>query len=118
MSIPRRKILVQVKGGHAERGDVTKLLGDAENQKFAGGVLITLEPPTRQMRIEAADAGNFKVHIREDGVVTEKSFPKIQILTVEKLMSGVERLSAPPRINLFARAEVEDVSGKQEGLNL
>jgi site-specific DNA-methyltransferase (adenine-specific) len=118
ITTPRRKILVQVKGGHVERGDVTKLLGDSENQKFAGGVLITLELPTKQMRIEAADAGNFKVHIREDGVVTEKSFPKIQILTVEKLMNGTERLNAPPRINLFAKAEVEDISGKQEDFNL
>ncbi|HEY5296335.1 MAG TPA: DNA methyltransferase [Verrucomicrobiae bacterium] len=118
IAIPRRKILVQVKGGHVERGDVTKLLGDVNNQGFASGVFITLEPPTRQMRIEEADAGNFKVHIREDGIVTEKSFPKIQILTVEKLMLGTERLNAPPRINLFAKAEVENISGKQEGLNL
>jgi hypothetical protein len=46
----REKILVQVKGGGVERGDVTRLLGDANNQKFVGGILITLEKPTKPMR--------------------------------------------------------------------
>ena len=116
MAIPRRKILVQVKGGHTDRGDVAKLLGDVNNQKFAAGVLITLEKPTKPMRIEAADAGSYKVHVRENGEAIEASFPKIQILSVEKLMDGTEHLKAPPRINLFAKAEIEDVSGKQTHL--
>ena len=53
----REKIIVQVKGGAVNRSDVATLLGDVENQKAAGGVLITLEKPSKQMRTEAADAG-------------------------------------------------------------
>lgn len=42
-AVHREKIIVQVKGGGVNRGDVATLLGDVENQKAAGGVLITLE---------------------------------------------------------------------------
>src|SRR5882724_4087953 len=52
--VHREKIIVQVKGGGVNRGDVATLLGDVENQKAAGGVLITLEKPSKQMRTEAA----------------------------------------------------------------
>src|SRR5207248_7036246 len=38
--VHREKIIVQVKGGGVNRGDVATLLGDVENQKAAGGILI------------------------------------------------------------------------------
>jgi hypothetical protein len=50
----RRKIIVQGKGGGVKRGDVATLLGDVNNQKAAGGILLTLEELTRPMRDEAA----------------------------------------------------------------
>ncbi|MBI3849563.1 MAG: hypothetical protein HY298_04630 [Verrucomicrobia bacterium] len=56
----RRKIIVQVKGGGVKRGDVATLLGDVNNQKAAGGILLTLEKPTKPMRDEAADAGRYE----------------------------------------------------------
>jgi hypothetical protein len=43
---------VQVKGGEVNRSDVATLLGDVEDQKAAGGLLITLEKPAKQMRTE------------------------------------------------------------------
>ena len=97
----RRKILVQVKGGGVKRSDVATLLGDVNNQKFAGGVLITLEKPSKPMREEAADAGRY------ESKLWQNSYPKIQILTVEGLMNQTERLDAPPRTNPFAKAEIE-----------
>src|SRR5216110_1679620 len=42
-SVHREKIIVQIKGGRVNSGDVATLLGDVENQKAAGGVLITLD---------------------------------------------------------------------------
>jgi hypothetical protein len=42
-----------------QRNDLSTLLGDVNNQKFTGGILITLEKPTKPMRKEAADAGRF-----------------------------------------------------------
>ena len=49
-------MIVQVKGGGVKRGDVATLPGDVNNQKAAGGILLTLEKPTKPMRDEAVDA--------------------------------------------------------------
>jgi site-specific DNA-methyltransferase (adenine-specific) len=106
--VHREKIIVQVKGGGVNRSDVATLLGDVENQKAAGGVLITLEKPTKQMRAEAADAGRFVSKLWHD-----KDYPKIQILTVECLLNGAERVDAPPQLNPFAIAARESVRHKQ-----
>jgi Restriction endonuclease len=64
--VHREKIIVQVKGGGVNRGDVAILLGDVENQKAAGGVLITLEKPSKQMRTEAAEAGRYSSKLWHD----------------------------------------------------
>src|SRR5437763_1872867 len=100
--VHREKIIVQVNGGGVNRGDVATLLGDVENQKAAGGVLITLERPSKQMRTEAADAGRYASKLWHD-----KDYPRIQILTVEGLLDGNERVDAPPQLNPFAMAARE-----------
>ena len=68
----RERIIVQVKGGGVNRSDVATLLGDVENQKAAGGVLITLDKPSKQMRTEAADAGRYTSKLWHD-----KDYPRI-----------------------------------------
>ena len=108
----RRRILVQVKGGGVKRSDVATLIGDVSNQKFAAGVLITLEPPTNPMREEAADAGRYKANLLDES----KSYPKIQILTVGGLMNKTERVDAPPQTNPFLRAEPEGIRESQQVL--
>jgi site-specific DNA-methyltransferase (adenine-specific) len=107
----REKILVQVKGGGVQRNDVSTLLGDVNNQKFAAGILITLEKPTKPMREEAADAGRYESKLWHD-----KDYPKIQILTIEGLLSGKERVEAPPQMNPFAKAQREGKAEKQTDL--
>jgi site-specific DNA-methyltransferase (adenine-specific) len=104
----RQKILVQVKGGGVQRNDVSTLLGDVNNQKFVGGILITLEKPTKPMREEAVDAGRYESKLWHD-----KDYPKIQILTIEGLLSGKERVEAPPQLNPFAKAQREGKAEKQ-----
>lgn len=107
----RQKILVQVKGGGVQRNDISTLLGDVNNQKFAAGILITLEKPTKPMREEAADAGRYESKLWHD-----KDYPKIQILTIEGLLSGKERVEAPPQLNPFAKAQREGNAEKQSEL--
>ena len=107
----REKILVQVKGGGVKRNDISTLLGDVNNQKFAAGILVTLEKPSKPMRAEAADAGRYESKLWHD-----KNYPKIQILTIEGILSGQERVEAPPQINPFAKAALENNSPKQPGL--
>jgi site-specific DNA-methyltransferase (adenine-specific) len=103
----REKILVQVKGGGVQRNDVATLLGDVNNQKFVAGILITLEKPTKPMRTEAADAGRYTSKLWH-----KKDYPKIQILTIEGLIDGSERVDSPPQENPFAKAGAETISGK------
>ena len=106
--VHREKIIVQVKGGGVNRGDVATLLSDVNNQKAAGGVLTTLEKPSKQMRMEAAEAGRFISKLWHD-----KGYPRIQTLTVEGLLNETERIDAPPQINPFAMAARESAREKQ-----
>ncbi len=105
----RERILVQVKGGGVKRNDVATLLGDVNNQKFVAGILITLERPTKPMREEAVDAGRYTSKLWHD-----KDYPKIQILTIEGLLGGTERVQAPPQLNPFAKAPREANPQKQQ----
>jgi hypothetical protein len=76
------------------------------NQKFVGGILITLEKPSKPMREEVADAGRYTSNFWH-----EKDYPKLQILTIEGLMSGKEHVEAPPQVNPFAKASKDTISG-------
>ena len=107
----RRKLIVQVKGGGVKRNDVATLLGDVNNQKAAGGILLTLEKPTKPMRDEAADAGRYQSKPWHD-----KDYPTIQILTIEGLLDKTERVDAPPQANPFAKAQRESKPQKQADL--
>jgi site-specific DNA-methyltransferase (adenine-specific) len=72
-------------------------------------ILITLEKPTKSMREEAADAGRYTSKFWHD-----KDYPKIQILTIEGLLDGTERVEAPPQLNPFAKAQREAKPEKQQ----
>jgi hypothetical protein len=111
--VHREKIIVQVKGGGVNRGDVATLLGDVENQKAAGGVLITLEKASKPMREEASDAGRYTSKLWHD-----KDYPRLQILTIEGLLNGTERIDAPPQLNPFAMAARESTPHKQTEMTI
>jgi len=111
--VHREKIIVQVKGGGVNRGDVATLLGDVENQKAAGGVLITLDKPSKPMREEASDAGRYTSKLWHD-----KDYPRLQILTIEGLLNGTERVDAPPQLNPFAIAARESTPHKQTEMTI
>jgi site-specific DNA-methyltransferase (adenine-specific) len=81
------------------------------NQKAAGGILLTLEKPTKPMRDEAADAGRYESKLWHD-----KDYPKVQILTIEGLLNKTERVNAPPQMNPFAKAQGEAKPEKQADL--
>ena len=104
----RQKIIVQVKGGGVKRSDVATLLGDVNNQKAAAGIFISLDKPTAPMREEAADAGRYTSKLWHG-----KTYPRIQLLTVEGLLAGAEQIDAPPRVNPFTKAAEEGEGLKQ-----
>ncbi len=71
-----KRILVQVKSGHVNRGDIEQLRGTIEREGAAIGVFTTLEEPSRPMLTEAASAGYY----RSPG--WGRDYPRIQILTI------------------------------------
>ena len=104
----RAGIIVQVKGGgNVSARDIRDLLGTVSNQNAVGGVLITLESPTRAMIKECVQAGRYRAKLYQ------KEYPRIQILTIEGLLSGTERLEVPPQANPFARAPREGARAVQ-----
>ncbi len=78
-----KRIAVQVKSGNVSRGDIAQLRTDMQTAKSEIGIFITLSPPTRPMMQEAASAGFYTPKHYPD-----HQFPRLQILTVEDLLSG------------------------------
>ena len=103
----REKIIVQVKGGGTGAKDIRDLIGTVESQKAIGGILVTLDKPTKPMRDEAASAGRY------DARLWQKDYPKIQIVTIAALLDGTEAINAPPQLNPFAMAAREATEHKQ-----
>lgn len=87
------------------------LLGIANNQKAAGGILLTLEVPATPMRDQAVEAGRYKSNLWHD-----KDYPKIQLLTIEGWLSGNERVNASPQLSPFGKAQGEAKPQKQTDL--
>ena len=78
-----KRIVVQVKSGHVNRGQIATLKGDMEREKAEIGLFITLQKPTRPMETEATDAGFYTPeHFPDD------RYSRIQILTIEELLNG------------------------------
>lgn len=98
------RIVVSVKGGKQLSPQMVRDLGGvvAQDDSIDGGVLITLWNPTRGMQQAADTAG-----VYED--IVKNSYPKLQILTVEQLLSGT-RASTPTIIPPYTEARpVEEV---------
>lgn len=75
-----KKVILSVKAGHVHVSHLRDLRGVVDREKAAIGVLISLEPPTRQMRQEAASAGVFETPWGRH--------PRLQLLTIADLFSG------------------------------
>ena len=89
--IKTKKIIIQVKSGHINRGMIDALKGVVEREEAQIGVFITLQKPTKPMRKEALSAGFYKSP-------SGKPYPKIQILKIEDLINGNKNIERPPKV--------------------
>ncbi len=107
------KIVVSVKGGeHVGAAMVRDLKGVLDRERAAIGLFVTLTPPTKEMVKEAASAGMYESP-------HHGAFPKLQILTIEGLLSGKERAQYPDMAygaQTFTHAKAEARTGKQKDL--
>ena len=78
-----KRIIIQVKSGRVNRGQIAALKGDMEREKAEIALFITLESPTRPMLEEAVSAG---FYIPEH--FPDEQYPRVQILTIEELLDG------------------------------
>src|SRR5262249_52274918 len=85
--------------GNVRPGDVRDLRGTIEREQAALGAFITLEPPTREMRVEAAAAGFY----RSPG--WGRDYPRLQILTIKELLDGTRQFQMPPTTGPFKAAQ-------------
>ena len=84
-----QKVVIQVKGGRVSPSQVRELKGVVEREQAALGLFISLEPPTREMRREAASSGIYHSEL------WELDLPKIQLSTVGEMLSG-DGFNLPP----------------------
>ena len=85
-----KRIVVQVKSGQVNRGQIATLKGDMEREKAEIALFITLETPTRPMESEATSAGFYTPAHYPDS-----RYPRLQILTIGELLSGARRAEYP-----------------------
>ncbi len=107
-----KRILVQVKSGKVNVGDIRDLRGTVEREKAAMGVFITLEPSTAPMEKEAVSAGFYES--KQWG----RTYPKIQILTIEELLMQGKKVDMPPEWGTFKQARRVGPQAEQPELGL
>ncbi len=81
-----KQVIISVKAGKVHRNFVHELRGVVDREEAQIGVLITMQPPTRPMREEAASAGFYDSPWGKH--------PRIQLLTVGELLEG-KRIDYP-----------------------
>lgn len=104
-------VVVSVKSGGVTSGMVRDLKGTVGRQKAAIGLFITLEEPTKEMRLEANTAGVFHSD------VWNSDYPRIQILTIRELLEQGKKPQLPPFVSPSGqRVMKRSASGEQQEL--
>jgi len=93
-----KQVIFSVKAGHVIVSHVRDLRGVVDREGAEMGVLITMHEPTQPMRAEAASGGFY--HSK----VWNRDYPRIQILTIEELLSGTGIQGPPMRSGTFKQA--------------
>lgn len=92
--------IVSVKSGHVNSSMVRDLKGTIEREKAAIGLFITLEEPTKEMRLEASTAGFYH------SVTWDRDYPRLQLLSIRELLDGTKRAELPPsKASPYQKAE-------------
>ncbi len=104
------QVLVSVKSGHVNSAMVRDLKGTIEREKAAIGLFVTLEEPTKEMKLEADTAGLW----RSD--MWKRDYPRIQILTIADLLSGKKPQLPPFVMPTYQQAPKLVAKADQQGL--
>jgi len=111
-----KKIVVSVKGGENVSVAMVRDFGHViDREKAAMGFFVTLTDPTRHMVTESVGTGYYT------SPLTGAKYPKLQVLTIEGLLSGKEQAKYP-RMDAggltFKKAKREEQQAEQGRLKL
>ncbi len=101
-----KQIILSVKSGKIPAAHIRELRGVIEREDAEIGVLLTLCPPTKPMRAEAANAGFY-----ESPWGTKH--PRLQIITIEELLGGKGIDYPPSQTNVTHRRAARKVKGEK-----
>lgn len=87
------QVIVSVKSGKPKADDVRVLKSVVEREKAAIGILVSLDEPTKPMRLEATIAGTYYSD------AAGRDFPKIQLLSAADLLERGLRPQLPPLVS-------------------
>lgn len=96
-----KKIIVQVKSGKPQVKEIRDFIHVVDRERAVIGVFITLEPPTKPMKDEALAEGYYA----PEHLAKEHTVPRIQIITIAELLSGVRVRYPRMLITTFKKAE-------------
>jgi DNA modification methylase len=96
-------VIISVKSGKVGSAFMRDLLGTMEREKAVGGILITLEEPTKPMFQEAKAAGQTKGDFA--------TIDRLKIVTVQEILDG-ERMNLPMFSEVVKKAQTD--SGLQQ----
>ena len=100
-----KKVILSVKSGHVGSAFMRDLRGTIEREEAACGILITLEEPTKPMRQEAREAGQFKSDYLPP-------IDRLQIVTVREILDG-SRMQLPLVAEVARKAQKSKVDAGQ-----
>ncbi len=103
-----KKIVVQVKSGHVQRNVIGDLRNSMRRDKAVMAFLITLEPASKPMQLEAIAAGYY------DSPGWGRHYERVQIRTIEELLAG-QGFDYPPANMTFNKAVRESAPKGTQG---
>lgn len=102
------RVLVSVKGGKQLGPQMVRdLIGTVASNNASGGVLVTLQAPTKGMIDAARRSGLFR-HDRHG-----RTYPKVQLISVPELLKG-RRPELPPVILPYVQARKRRIDSQQQ----
>ena len=105
-------MVLQVKSGKVERGDIAKLNNDRDREGADMATLITLQEPTKPMILEAKDKGIYRY--KRMG----REYDRIQIVTIKDIVENNIRLNLPLAHEVLRSAKTIGKADEEQALGL
>ena len=100
------RIILQVKSGNVNRGEIAKLRGDMQREGASMAVFITLEEPTAPMISEAKAAGLYHHDLMD------RNYDVIQIVTIQDMIENHKVLDIPMSLEVLKKAQMKAIDNQ------